>query len=760
MISFLLLNLVRLICWFIYRCLQKHKSATLISSKLIAINMALNDYPPLGYKPKKFPKHMLLDHKPRKRKRDLFLKLFLLIIFITLTSIFFAKVARAAIPEQYQESPQLLFKNDSNGFQTSVHLKTEVNTRITGLVGTTTVRQTFKNESSNWQEGLYVFPLPEDSAVTDLAIFTNDRKIVAEIHEKIEARHKYEVAKKEGKKAALLEQQKPNLFVQAVSNIPPNENIDVEITFYQIIPFRNGEFEYRLPTTMTPRYSPRQNGTPTNLEVDTKVNLEKGAGANLPQVLSFENQDFIPTPRFSTQLENPMKFSIEIEAGLNLSDIEVLFHEIEIERMQSIYKITAKDEWIPMNRDLVLTWKPQITDTPQAAFVTDIVNNENFGLLMLVPPSEIVETIPRSVSFIIDTSGSMGGASINQAKNALNLALSRLKPTDKFNIIEFNSVTRALYSHPVFADSRNIQQAIQFVSTLDANGGTEMRPALEVALNATSEEKYLRQIVFITDGAVTNEQELLKLIYERLDQARLFTVAIGSAPNGYFMKKSAKFGRGSYIHIGDITQVNTQMQKLFKKLESAALQNIQINWPDHVEVWPQKITDLYKDEPLVVAIKSTKQGILSAENVDVHGYFSDGTLWQSQIILDFNRNKPKRTGIDKLWAKEKVEDLMDQIIVGKPEATIKPEVIELGLKHNLVTAYTSLLAIETEISRPVAAPLYTSAVPLDTPAGLKLTQVPQTDTRTNLFILLGLILSITSLLLRNFNRKNSEVLSC
>ena len=173
----------------------------------------------------------------------------------------------------------------------------------------------------------------------------------------------------------------------------------------------------------------------------------------------------------------------------------------------------------------------------------------------------------------------MHGVSIQQAKRAVQLALKGLKTTDRFNIIEFNSVTNALYkgSQPVMAAS--LIQASHFVQRLQANGGTEMRPALSLALDSPRSEEHLRQVVFITDGSVGYEDEFFSMIENRLAGARLFTVGIGSAPNSWFMRKAAEAGRGSYTFISALHEVREKMDRLFKKLEQPQVTNIEVQWP-------------------------------------------------------------------------------------------------------------------------------------------------------------------------------------
>jgi Ca-activated chloride channel family protein len=243
---------------------------------------------------------------------------------------------------------------------------------------------------------------------------------------------------------------------------------------------------------------------------------------------------------------------------------------------------------------------------------SEMRKGDPYVLLMLLPPNETVTdsvVMPRELIFVIDTSGSMHGTSIEQAKRALLLALDGLKPADRFNVIQFNSVTRSIFPHSVMADPGHIRTAKAYVRGLKADGGTNMRPALEEALRSAVSETHLRQIVFMTDGSVGNEQELYTLIERDLGQARLFTVGIGSAPNGWFMRKAAEAGRGTYSYISALHEIDEKMERLIRKLEKPQVTDIRIQWSDGLSPisYPEAVPDLYAGEPIVVKARLENQ---------------------------------------------------------------------------------------------------------------------------------------------------------
>ena len=297
-----------------------------------------------------------------------------------------------------------------------------------------------------------------------------------------------------------------------------------------------------------------------------------------------------------------------INLGLPLAAVEAPYHEIALSRQQAHYRVRLANDKVPMDRDFLLTWRPQAGSEPRAALFHERVGSQEYALLMVLPPDTALPAdgpaLPRELIFVIDTSGSMGGSSIEQARASLAYGLGQLRPQDRFNIIEFDSRARALFPRAMEASRHYLARAAEFLRHLDAGGGTEMRSALELALpgperGEEQRAERLRQVVFITDGAVGNEVELFREIEQRLGGSRLFTVGIGSAPNSWFMRKAAQAGRGDQVMIGDILDVQDAMQRLFTRLSQTALADLEVNWPVAVETYPRAVPDLYPGEPLL-----------------------------------------------------------------------------------------------------------------------------------------------------------------
>ncbi|MBL4631029.1 MAG: marine proteobacterial sortase target protein [Paraglaciecola sp.] len=428
-------------------------------------------------------------------------------------------------------------------------LNTRVDIKVTGIVARTTVTQTFKNAGNHRVDGLYVFPLPEDAALDHLLMTIGERKIEGVIKEKSQARKMYLQAKAQGKRASLVSQQRPNMFSNAIANIGPGETIEVSIEYQQRLNFDQQQYSLRFPMAITPRYMP-------------------SATAEKPTVQAELSQN--PYSQSNTDIE----LRVNLQAGFEVQDIKSEFHPISVKRQSDGSHHIQLSKGSTTEKDFVLNWRPKLGAAPQSAHFTQQVNGDEYGLVMLLPPAEqVTQTPPREVIFVLDTSGSMQGDSLKQAKQALLLAIEQLKPADTFNVIEFNSYAQNLWKSPKTADVSNKKDASNFVNSLSANGGTEMESALKLALSRPkiNDSTILRQIIFITDGSVSNEESLMQLISSKLGLSRLFTVGIGNAPNSYFMSEAAKMGRGTFTYIGSVDQVQEKMLALLNKLQHPAI---------------------------------------------------------------------------------------------------------------------------------------------------------------------------------------------
>ncbi len=625
----------------------------------------------------------------RKKRRYQWLKRTLILIIIMSLAVVLVPFAqsnsyylekKASSGNALIQGPQLLFEHPNPAMQATLPIDVEANIEINGLVAYAEIKQTFINPHAVALEGKYQFPLPENSAVKQLIIKMADKEIIGEIMEKTAAKARYQQAKKQGKKASLVEQHRPNIFTNKIANIPAQSRVVVTLKFIMPVDFTDGKFNVRLPLALTQRYQPKS----------TKA---------LPE--PFKNSTTSsPYHHNSSVARSQSSINIKLNSGLPITAITSDSHKIQTRALNSVqnaYFITLNKTSVIANKSFDLTWQLLASEQPQVSSFTEEVSGEYYTLLTFFPPKTAAEhVIARDIIFIIDTSGSMQGGSIAQAKASLKLAILQLTSKDSFNIIAFDDDSDLLFPITQMATTQNINRAQQFIDHLSADGGTEMYRPLSNALlmqkNEGQSVKALRQIVFITDGAVANEYELMQLLNTAQGSFRLYTVGIGAAPNGYFMKKAAQFGRGSYVFIQNQQDVQQKMTQFMTKISQPVISNIKLLLDNQVhqqaEVYPEKIPDLHFDEPLQIALKSQ----LPITSIQLAGDTASEP-WYQQLIIDESRSSK---GISSLWARRKIASLLDSLVIGANKEQVKFQVISTSLNHQIISPYTSFIAVEKQ----------------------------------------------------------------
>lgn len=577
---------------------------------------------------------------------------------------------------------------------------TTVEVSVTGVIARGETRQTFVNPEAFWVEGIYIFPLPDDAAIDRLLIHVDDRVIRGSVKERAEAARVYDKAKQAGQRASLLDQERANIFRLSVANIPPGAEVAVEIGWQKRLVPDDGWFSLALPTVVAPRYIP---GGPqlVGLGSDDDARAVPDAQRITP-----------PYRRTVTDTDLPVSFTISLDAGARLTALESASHEIAVTRQEDRYRVSLKDGGVPSDRDFHLRWQPAAGQGAETALFVERHGNHSYVLGMLTPPAADADPggpmRPREVIFVVDKSGSMHGTSMEQAKAALQFALGRLTPAESFNVILFDDTTTGVFRRPVAAEPEAVALARGYIAATKAEGSTEMAPALSLALNGSTDPDRLRQVVFLTDGAVGNEDGLFRMVERDLGDVRLFTVGLGSAPNGWFMRKAAELGRGAHISIADLGAVEEKMRRLFTKLERPVLTGVGVAKPDEpaAELFPPVIPDLYAGEPIAFVARF--------QSSDGHVMLDADDGWRRSIDL---ADAVPAQGIAKLWARAKIEALGDSERRGADPDRIKRAIVALALEHGLASRHTSFVAVDEEPVRPAGKPLASVEVPANLPAG-------------------------------------------
>ncbi len=608
------------------------------------------------------------------------------------------------------ESGSMIFKFPGMPSIMQMALDTKVQMDITGNINRVTVKQSFINPSNEWTEGVYVFPLPEDSAVDQLRMYIDDRVIEGQIHEKKEAKKIYEKAKKEGKSASLVEQQRPNIFTTSVANIAPGGTITVAIEYQQAVLIDNNTYSIRFPMVVGDRYIP---GTPIKTPANSlgvAPNTHEVEDASKITPPSENNISYFFDQKYETYL--PVTIDINLMAGFDVASIGSSYHKVNTVDINQNTKHITLDESYQADRDFELTWSANQTDEPEIALFTQQKDDNLYLLLMATPPKDEVFKVssrPRELIFIIDSSGSMSGSSMAQAKEALIKALGRLKSTDRFNIIDFDDSFYPLFDSAMPAIDMNKSNAKRFLNKVSADGGTQMLGPISYALRSrdANSKNYLRQIVFLTDGQSGNEIAIFNSVETNIKDDRFFTIGIGSAPNSYLLTKLADFGRGAFTYIGYFEEVSQKMDDLFVKLESPALTDIKVSFPPEInaELALDVIYDLYAGETITAVYKmNALPNSLAITGKTIDGDFSK----------DITINSSKNTkGLDILWARRKIDRLTDihnNAYTSRVENLSKKDIIGLALEYHLVSRFTSLVAVDVTPVRPESELLINQAI--------------------------------------------------
>jgi Ca-activated chloride channel family protein len=624
---------------------------------------------------------------------------------LVLGGLLFGLAAQATTPG----SGELRLHDRTGQSHTLASLDTDVDYRVSGLVAEVQVRQQFRNAGKDWLEGDYLLPLPPGAAVYSMSLEIGERRIEAEIQRKEAAQKVFAEARANGQQAALVEADSGNLFRTAVTNVAPGETVTIVLHYWQRIDYRAGEFSLRFPLTFTPRYHMREGAQPGD------------AGIRTAQVFTDDNAG----------APSRTQINVRLDAGVPLARVDSPSHAIISSGQGTRREIHLRDASVIPDRDFVLRWQPEPQSQPNVASFSQDIDGAHYAMLMLLPPQQRAQRLPRELILIIDTSGSMGGESIRQARAALDLALSQLQPGDRFNVAEFNSTLNPWRPAAVAAIPEAVQQARAWVDQLQARGGTEMAPALSFALSGHAPPGYVRQVLFATDGAVDDPNGLMRLIDRQLGDSRLFPIGIGSAPNAGFLQAAARHGRGSETLIPDRAAMDARMHELLQKLDPPAMRELHVDWPAGTQAYPRQLPDLYLGEPLLVTAKLATP----ITRVQVRGQLADRT-WTVPADLSGATAAP---GLDRLWAQARIADLTDQLARGGESTALVEQITDTALAAHLVSQYTSLVAVDRTPSRSADAALRHEQIPNVMPSGTHFAQTA-TAAELELWLALGALL--------------------
>jgi Ca-activated chloride channel homolog len=598
-------------------------------------------------------------------------------------------------------SPYFLVKSDDPATDQLPLKSTSANVDISGVIADVKVTQVYRNEGKRPIEAIYVFPASTRAAVYGMKMTIGKRVIVAKINKREEARKQYEQARQQGKSASLLEQQRPNVFQMNVANIMPGDAIKVELSYTELLVPEDRVYEFVYPTVVGPRYS------------------------NQPAETAAPGDKWVANP-YTHEGEAPLytfDMSVNLNTGIQVRDISCDSHKVNVSYdgpATAAIKLDASEK-NGGNRDYILRYRLD-GDRIESGLLLYKGEKENFFLLMMQPPKRVTtsEIPPREYIFIVDVSGSMYGFPLELSKKLLKDLIGNLRPTDMFNVILFSGGSKVMAEKSVPATRENIDNALYVIDKQKGGGGTELLPALKRALSLPRSKGVARSVIIATDGYVTVEPEVFDLIRRNLGDANMFTFGIGTSVNRHLLEGMARVGMGEPFVIASEAEAAAKAEKFRKIVQTPVLTNIRLKYNnfDVYDVEPVSVPDIMADRPVIVFGKwrGSPKGTITLKGIGGKGAYSE--------TINVGKVHPAETNaaLKYLWARHKITQLSDYNGL-RADAKRTEEVTQLGLRYNLLTAYTSFVAIDSEI-RNKEGDSTTIKQPLPLPQGVSDYAVP------------------------------------
>ncbi len=579
--------------------------------------------------------------------------------------------------------------------------RTEVDANVSGMVASVLVTQEFENPFTERAEAIYVFPLPDNAAVDQLTLMVGQRVIKGVVKKREDARRDYERAKSEGRRAALLDQERPNVFTQSVANLLPGERVKVVLRYVAPLRYDDGSFEFNFPMVVGPRYIPGQAlpGQPQG----------NGCSPDTDRVLDASR---ITPPQERTGRDISVR--VHLDAGFPIEDLSSVSHRLVVERgsMRTAEVELAAGDRVP-NKDFILRWKVAGRELRAMVMAT---RGQDGGYLALVAQPETPEAhrtpVPKEMVFVIDTSGSMEGPPLAAEKAFIRRAMAAMNPDDTFLLVDFADRASSFHASPLPNTPRNVERALSYLEALPSGGGTNQLQGIRAALGRPADPQRMRTVLFLTDGFIGNEAEILAEVQRTIGSARIYSLGVGSSANHYLLGRLAEVGRGFYQYLRPDEEQAPAIERFVRRIARPMVTDLEIDWGglQVTEVLPKVLPDLFDNQPLVVLAKYAQPG---RGRVVVRGRTS-GSARELALDVDLPVQDAESHAIATCWARARIEEL-ERLQYGGEKAEVIRQITSLGLEHQLVTAYTSFIALEETTAADPRSALRTVAEPVEPP---------------------------------------------
>ena len=557
---------------------------------------------------------------------------------------------------------------------------TRVDISVSGVIADVKVRQIYRNEGSRPINASYVFPASTRAAVYSMRMQIGNEIIVAKIKEREQAKQEFEQAKEEGKSASLLEQQRPNVFSMSLANIMPQEQVEIELRYTELLVPADNVYEVVFPTVVGPRYAS-------------------------PDNKNKKDDKFVETPyqREGQKPASALHISTRIFAGVPIYDLSCPSHQVSPQwQGQGVAQLTLDDsDPFQGNRDFVVRYR-LAGDQIASGLLLFQGADENFFLYMAQPPQRVAtEAIPpREYIFVVDVSGSMEGFPLNTSKRLLKDLIGQLRPTDLFNVVLFAGDSTVLSPQSLQANNANIAKAISLLEQQRGAGGTELLPAIKEAMSLPRQEGISRSVVLVTDGYISGEQGVFEHIRANLNRCNVFAFGIGGSVNRYLIEGVAKAGMGEPFIVTDETEAEGVANKFREYIQTPVLTDIKVRTVgfNTYDVNPMQFPDLFAQRPIILFGKW--RGPV-AGTIELTGKTGQGEFVST---FDVAQSQPDEgnSALRYLWARSRIAELSDYGTSDVTDETAK-EITALGLKYNLLTRYTSFIAVREVVTNPTGS---------------------------------------------------------
>ena len=582
---------------------------------------------------------------------------------------------------------------------------TDVKADISGFLVRANVTQEFENTANHKIEAIYTFPLPQNSAVDDMTMLIGERTVKGKIKKREEAKQIYEDARRNGNVASLLDQERPNIFTQSVTNIMPGEKIKIVISYVETLKYEDGNYEFVFPMVVGPRYIP-----------GALIGKQAGGWSNDTTQVPDASRITPNVAKPDTRAGHDISVEVSLDAGVPIENLNSKTHEVEITRNgnnRAVVRLRSQNT-IP-NKDFILKYDVSGRKIADAVLTHKDQNGGFFQLILQPPDRPLADDItPKELVFVLDTSGSMSGFPIEKAKEAMKQAIDGLNPRDTFNLITFAGDTHILFPEPVPATHENLRKAQAFLAERRGGGGTEMMKAIRAALAPTDSQGHLRIVCFMTDGYVGNEGEIISEIKSH-PNARVFSFGIGSAVNRFLLDKMAEAGRGEVQYVA-LNDDGTKAAKRFhERVQNPLLTDIEVDWGSLPvsDVLPHHVLDLFSAKPLILTGKYSGSG---RGTIRIRGK-QGGQILTREIAVDLPASQPQHDVLATLWARTKIDELTMLDPNNGERFDLRESITALGLQYRLMTQFTSFVAVEEKIITDGTTPRRVD-VPVEMPEGV------------------------------------------